>query len=121
MPPPVAAAALASLNIMQREPERIKKFRDNANLFLKLAKKAGLNTGVSQGHAVVPVIIGNSVKAGQLSAKLFDAGVYAPPIIYWAVPEESARLRFFISSDHSPEQITEAVQKTHDCWEAFNR
>lgn len=121
MPPPVAAAALASLNIMQREPERIKKFRENANLFLKLAKKAGLNTGVSQGHAVVPIIIGNSVKAGQLSAKLFDAGVYAPPIIYPAVPEESARLRFFISSDHSFEQITQAVQKTHDCGETFSR
>ncbi|GLQ05776.1 aminotransferase class I/II-fold pyridoxal phosphate-dependent enzyme [Sneathiella chinensis] len=117
MPPPVAAAALASLNVMLREPERIKRFRDNANLFIRLAKEAGLNTGVSQGHAVVPIIIGNSVKAGQLSSRLFDAGVYAPPIIYPAVPEESARLRFFLSSEHTPDQIREAVQKTKECWD----
>ncbi|MCG8492603.1 MAG: aminotransferase class I/II-fold pyridoxal phosphate-dependent enzyme [Sneathiellales bacterium] len=115
MPPPVAAAALKSLEIMIREPERVKKFRDNANLFLKLAKEAGLNTGLSQGHAVIPIIIGNSVKAGRLSARLFDEGIYAPPIIYPAVPEESARLRFFISSEHSEEQIVTAVKKTQQC------
>ncbi len=115
MPPPVAAAALKSIEIMLREPERVEKFRKNANLFIKLAKQAGLNIGVSQGHAVIPVIIGNSVKTGKLSSVLFDEGIYAPPIIYPAVPEESARLRFFISSEHTTEQIIEAVEKTKEC------
>lgn len=115
MPPPVAAAALTSLTIMQEEPERVEKFRVNANLFLNLAKKARLNTGLSKGYAVIPIILGNSVKAGQLSSLLFDEGVYVPPIIYPAVPEESARLRFFLSSDHTPEQLAEAVDKTRAC------
>ncbi len=115
MPPPVAAAALTSLTIMQEEPERIEKFRQNANLFLKLANKARLNTGFSKGHAVIPIILGNSVKAGRLSSMLFDEGVYVPPIIYPAVPEESARLRFFLSSEHNEDQLVEAVEKTRLC------
>ncbi|MEH6404344.1 MAG: aminotransferase class I/II-fold pyridoxal phosphate-dependent enzyme [Sneathiella sp.] len=115
MPPPVAAAALTSLQIMQEEPERIERFHHNGNLFLRLAKAAGLNTGLSKGYAVVPIILGSSVKAGRLSNMLFEEGVYVPPIIYPAVQEESARLRFFLSSEHSDEQLAEAIDKTKYC------
>ena len=65
--PPNCAAALASLRILQNEPERVAKVQANSKLFLKLAKARGLNTGFSNNTPVVPVIIGNSLNSLKLS------------------------------------------------------
>jgi 7-keto-8-aminopelargonate synthetase-like enzyme len=75
------------------------------------AKKRGLNTGNSGETPVVPVITGNSLHALQLSRKMIDAGVNVQPILYPAVEESAARLRFFINSTHSNQQILFAVDK----------
>src|SRR5690606_11458573 len=101
MPPPAAAAALASLHLMQREPERVKRVQENSALFLSEAKAAGLNTGMSNASPVVPVIIGNSADSLLLSRRLFDRGINVQPILYPAVEESAARLRFFITSRHT--------------------
>ena len=61
--PPLAAAALASLQIMRAEPERVAKLADNAAYFLAEAKAAGLDTGPSVGAAIVPVMTGGSIRA----------------------------------------------------------
>src|SRR6185295_4332923 len=55
--PPNAAAALASLELLQEEPERVAQLAENSRLFLRLAKDAGLNTGLSNETPVVPVIL----------------------------------------------------------------
>jgi 7-keto-8-aminopelargonate synthetase-like enzyme len=115
--PPLAAGATASLELVEREPERIHRLRANGALFLELAQKAGLDTGLSLGYSVVPVIVGDSMRAARLSNDLLAAGVNALPIIHPAVPEGQARLRFFITSEHTPEQIEEAVRQTADCLE----
>jgi 8-amino-7-oxononanoate synthase len=107
--PPNAAAALASLRLLEEEPERVAKLADNARLFLSLAKSRGLNTGMSHGSAVVPVILGNSLHSLQLSQALFARGINVQPILHPAVEESAARLRFFISSSHSEDQIRETV------------
>jgi len=108
--PPVAAASLAALKCMLQEPERVTALQERGQLFLNLAKAAGVNTGTSKGLAVIPAIVGSSVKAARLSAALFQHGINAQPILYPAVPEKSARLRFFISSKHSEAQIQKTVQ-----------
>ena len=82
-----------------------------AALFLSAAKKRGLNTGESNGTAVVPVITGNSLHALLLSRKLFEAGVNVQPILYPAVDESAARLRFFINCTHSEHQVLYAVEQ----------
>lgn len=110
--PVLAAAATASLNVLEREPARTAALRRNGALFLKLAKEAGLDTGLSSGFSVVPVIVGDSLRAVQLSNDLLAAGVNALPIIHPAVPEGLARLRFFITSDHTEEQIRRTVTLT---------
>ena len=92
--PPLAAASLAALRIMLREPER-------GALFLDLARKAGLNIGNAQGYAVIPIILGSSRKAITLSNQLFAEGINVQPIIHPAVEEKAARLRFFVSALHS--------------------
>jgi len=109
MPPANAAAALASINLLREQPERVERLARNSELFLRLAREHGLNTGSSSGTPIVPVIIGNSLHSLMLSQALFDRGINVQPILYPAVEESAARLRFFITSSHSEEQIRSTV------------
>jgi 8-amino-7-oxononanoate synthase len=110
MPPVLAAAALASIQVMLAEPERVARLQSNASLFLRLARAAGFDTADSGGMAIVPVILGSSIVAARLAQAMFDAGVNVQPILYPAVPERSARLRFFMSSTHTEAQIRQTVE-----------
>jgi 7-keto-8-aminopelargonate synthetase-like enzyme len=59
---------------------------------------------------VIPAIVGGSLRAARLSAALFERGINVQPILYPAVPEKLARLRFFMSCQHSEADIREAVR-----------
>jgi 8-amino-7-oxononanoate synthase len=109
MPPAMAAASLAALERLQAEPERVAQLQANGKLFLESARAAGLNTGTSAGYAVVPIIIGSSLKAVSWANALFEEGINASPILYPAVEEKAARIRFFICSTHQPEQIERTI------------
>ena len=104
--PANAAAALAAIQLLQAEPERITRLHARASHFLKLAREAGLNTGTSQHSAVIPVIVGDSHRAMYLAQALFQRGINVQPLLYPSVPNDKARLRFFISCTHTEEQIT---------------
>lgn len=108
--PPLAAASLAALKIMQKEPERVARLHENAQRFLTLARAAGFDTGSSQGFAIVPIITGSSLKAAKLSNRLFERGINVQPIVYPAVEEKAARLRFFLSSLHTEGQIRQTIE-----------
>lgn len=105
MPPATAAASLAAIRIMHSEPEHLRHLHQMSTLFLTLAREAGLDTGNSEGTPVIPCIVGSSVAALKLSNALLRRGINANPILYPAVPEDEARLRFFVTSCHSDEQI----------------
>ncbi|MCG8448463.1 MAG: aminotransferase class I/II-fold pyridoxal phosphate-dependent enzyme [Pirellulales bacterium] len=107
--PSNAAAALAAITLLQEEPDRVAKLSENSRLFLRLAKNAGLNTGLSKNTPVVPVITGNSENALRLSHALFGRGINVQPILYPAVEESAARLRFFITSSHTEQQIRTTI------------
>ncbi len=109
MPAPIAAAALASLEVMEQEPERIHQLMHISKYFLDTAKSLGFNTGESTGIAVIPIILGSSVTAAKASAALFEKGINVQPILYPAVPEQSARLRFFLSCEHTEAQVRETL------------
>jgi 8-amino-7-oxononanoate synthase len=109
MSPPLAAASLAALKKLIAEPERVATLAERGQQFLREAKARNIDVGSSSGYAVVPAMLGSSLKAGKVSAALFARGINAMPIVYPAVPESAARIRFFISSLHTPEQITETV------------
>jgi 8-amino-7-oxononanoate synthase len=109
MAPPAAAAALAALELLRREPERVRRLNDRAALFLRLAQEGGLDVGGSIGASIVPVITGSSIGAGRLAQALFRRGINVQPILYPAVPERAARLRFFLTAAHSEDQIRETV------------
>jgi 8-amino-7-oxononanoate synthase len=110
MPASAAAAALAALECMRAEPARVTTLQQRGVLFRNEARAAGIDIGLSAGYAIVPAITGKSAKAVRLFHALLGRGIHAQPILYPAVPEKAARLRFFINSGHTEEQITDAVR-----------
>jgi 8-amino-7-oxononanoate synthase len=111
LPPPVAAAALKSLELMHAEPCRVVKLQENGANFLKTAHNAGLNTGPSIGSAIVPLMMGSSIVAARVADALFQAGINVQPIIYPAVPENEARLRIFLSELHDKARFGGIVER----------
>jgi 7-keto-8-aminopelargonate synthetase-like enzyme len=78
-------------------------------LFLRLARAQRLNTGSSHGTPIIPVIVGDSVRAVRLSQQLLERGINVQPMVAPAVGEAAARLRFFVSAMHTEEQLRHAV------------
>ena len=105
IPPAIAAAALAAIRVMHSEPEHLRRLQQRSTLFLAGAREAGLDTGDSEGTPIIPCIVGSSIKALTLSNALLRRGINVNPILYPAVPEDKARLRFFVTSCHSEDQI----------------
>jgi 8-amino-7-oxononanoate synthase len=113
--PANAAAALAALRLLQVEPDRVARLQDRAGLFLKLADDCGLNTGNSKDTPVIPIILGDSLRCIRMASALYDQGIDVQPILYPAVPESQSRLRFFITAEHTEEQICRTMQLLVDC------
>ncbi|MCB9668143.1 MAG: aminotransferase class I/II-fold pyridoxal phosphate-dependent enzyme [Alphaproteobacteria bacterium] len=109
--PANGTAALSSLSVMLKEPWRVEKLQANAQHFHDELVKRGIDTGPAKGgSAVVPAITGNSLHALLLSQRLNRAGVNVQPIVYPAVADDAARLRFFLSSTHSFEQLERTAE-----------
>ncbi|MEM9046077.1 MAG: aminotransferase class I/II-fold pyridoxal phosphate-dependent enzyme [Pseudomonadota bacterium] len=117
--PVLAAGAEAALRLMRAAPDRVSRLQQNGRVFLDALKGHGLDMGSAQGYAVAPVITGDSVKAVALSSALFDQGINALPVIYPAVPEKAARVRFFVTSEHDASQLIEIAQKIAACMTAL--
>ena len=110
MAPALAAASAEALRIMLDEPWRVAALQANARAFLDGARARGFDVGASAGLGIVPVILGSSVKAGRVSAALLEMGVNVQPILFPVVPEGSARLRFFLSSEHTAADIDTTLE-----------
>jgi len=114
LPAPASIAALTAIRIMLREPERVARLQANGQRFLRKAREAKLDVGTSWGYAVTPVILGDSLRTIMLADRLLKRGYNAFPIVPPGVPEQSARLRFFISSEHTDADIDGAVAATRE-------
>jgi 7-keto-8-aminopelargonate synthetase-like enzyme len=106
---PLAAAALAALGVLAREPGRVARLRQNGLRLRAALRTQGLDTGLGEGWAVAPVVLGDSPTTAAVADILFRKGVSAPPILHPAVPERRARLRLFATSEHTPAQIDRAA------------
>jgi 8-amino-7-oxononanoate synthase len=115
MPPSSAAAALAALEVLIEEPERVLDLQRNSEFFRDQVRKYGLNCGLNQATPVVPVITGDSAVAWELARLLALRGINCCPVVYPAVDEKSARLRYFITNLHTYEQLEYAAKTTAEC------
>lgn len=111
---PNTAAALAALRAICRSPERVTTLSELGAYFVKKAQGLELDTGNAMGTAIVPIIIGDSLRAVWISARLLDRGYNVLPIIAPAVPERSARLRFFLNANHTRSEIDEVLTQTEE-------
>jgi len=110
-PPPAAVAAtLAALNILQREPERLVKLRENVAYMLKAIKDMGFRTWPTES-AIIPIIIGDDLKTFQFSKMLEEEGLYVNPVVSPAVPPGWACLRTSYTATHSREELDFALEK----------
>lgn len=112
MPAPTAAAALAALEVMLEEPDRVARLHANGQVFLQAARAAGLDPGAAIGSAIVPIIIGSSLRTALTADAMWKAGVNVQPIHYPGVPERTARLRFFVTSEHDPDELRRVAALT---------
>lgn len=110
MSPPLTAAAKAALDLLQEEPERVGRLSQLSQYFWNGCKELGLPLGSSQGTPVVPIILRDSERCNRVCAQLSERGIEVKPIVYPAVEESSARLRFFLSASHTEEQLDFTLQ-----------
>lgn len=106
--PGAAAAALASITLMQEHPELVEKVWENANYFKEEVKKVGYNIGMSE-TPITPVILGDEKVTQTFSKKLIEHGIYAKPIVYPTVPLGTGRIRNMPTAEHTREMLDEAV------------
>ncbi|HFD6917940.1 glycine C-acetyltransferase [Enterococcus faecium] len=106
--PGAAAAALASITLMQEHPELVEKVWENANYFKEELKKVGYNIGMSE-TPITPVILGDEKVTQTFSKKLIEHGIYAKPIVYPTVPLGTGRIRNMPTTEHTREMLDEAV------------
>jgi glycine C-acetyltransferase len=112
-PPAVAAACLAAIDVLEREPELIEKLWDNARHLKAGLERLGFDTGHSE-TPITPVIVGAGALAHRFSDRLFEEGVFAMGIGFPTVPEEKSRVRTIVTAEHSREELD-------TCLDAFER
>ncbi|NEW47375.1 aminotransferase class I/II-fold pyridoxal phosphate-dependent enzyme [Nocardia cyriacigeorgica] len=104
--PSAVGAALAALDVLDDEPERLTRLWVNAKLFTAMLAERGVNLGDSQGTPIIPVIVPGEIRSGFVASSLLQQGVYAGNISAPAVPAGQERLRFFVTSEHTEGQLT---------------
>jgi glycine C-acetyltransferase len=109
LPPTVAASALAALDVLEREPARVRRLRENAAWFRAQLKQLGY-TPLDGESAIVTIIVGDTALAIRLSKQLYDEhGVFVIGFGYPVVPEGAARLRVQLSAAHTRQHLQRAL------------
>lgn len=114
--PALAATSLKALEIMKREPARVKQAQVNATYFNAEAQVLGFDTGTAVGAGIVPLMIGDIKTTLELWQSLQRNQIAAFPVLPPGVPANTARLRFFITAHHTVEQIQADLIKTTEIY-----
>jgi 7-keto-8-aminopelargonate synthetase-like enzyme len=108
--PPNAAAALAALRIMRREPERIEKLWHNTRLMKSGLEELGFDVGNCQ-TPIIPVHVGEMMACFKMCKRLDEEGIFVNPAVPPAVGPNEALLRVSLMATHTDEQIAFALDK----------
>jgi glycine C-acetyltransferase len=107
-PPAVAAACIAAIDVLENEPRHVQTLWEHTRYFKKAMNDLGFDTGSSQ-TPITPVIVGESGVAKKLSARLFEEGVFALPIVYPMVARDKARIRTIMNAALAQEDLDFAI------------
>jgi glycine C-acetyltransferase len=107
-PPAVAAACTAAIDVLENEPEHVERLWALTRRFRETMRSRGFDLGAST-TPIVPVMIGDSARAKQMSRRLFELGVFALPIVFPMVARDRARIRTILNAAISDEQLGVAI------------
>ena len=108
-PPTAAAAALAALDVLEIEPDRLDRLRRNTEWFNSSLRERNVDLGLSQNTPICPVLIPGEPQTVYASSLLLKRGIYVGPVLSPGVPRGQERLRFFLTSEHTEDQLGVAV------------
>jgi glycine C-acetyltransferase len=113
-PPSVTATCIAAFDLLESEPERIDRLWENTRYFKAELGRLGFNIGGINTPAsetpITPIIIGDGRQTMDFSRALFDTGVLGTGIAFPTVPEGKARIRTIMTSEHTREQLDQALE-----------
>ena len=113
LPPPVAAATLAALDIVEQRPELRHRLMDNTAYFRERIQAHGFQI-LQSIHPIVPIVLGDERKAADMAKRMNNRGFFVVGFSYPVVPKGQARVRVQISAAHSREQIDRALDAFAD-------
>jgi glycine C-acetyltransferase len=108
LPPTVAASALAAVQFVAAHPERVRALRDNTRYFREQITEAGFKPLPGE-TPIVPIIVGETATAIQMSDMLLDEGVFVTGFGYPVVPKGEARVRCQLSAAHTRADLDQAI------------
>jgi 8-amino-7-oxononanoate synthase len=109
LPPSVAAAGLAALELLESQPERVERLSANAATLRGALSDEGLEMGATKTQ-IVPLPVGDAGLAMDLCERILERGVFAQGIRPPTVPEDSSRLRFTVMATHRREELEHAAK-----------
>ena len=108
LPPTVASSALASVRFIEAHPERVAALRDNTKYFRERIVEAGFKP-LPGDTPIVPIIVGETAAAIQMSDMLLDEGVFVTGFGFPVVPQGQARVRCQLSAAHTRSDLDTAI------------
>ena len=109
VPPGVAAACIAAIDVLESEPQHVRKVWENREYFIKALKDLGFDTGNSE-TPIVPVMCGESKTAKDLANFIWKRDIFSLPIVYPMVARDKARIRTQLCTKHTKEQLDKAIE-----------
>ncbi len=109
LPPAIAAASIACLDLITRSPDLRLKLHQNTQFFREGLQEAGLSIRPGT-HPIVPVMLGDAALAQRFAARMLEKGIYVVGFFFPVVPQGAARIRTQVSAAHSPENLSAAIQ-----------
>jgi len=108
-PPPVVAATIAAIDVLENEPRHVKRLWKNTRYFKKAVEDLGFDTGLSQ-TPIIPIIVGESHKAKALADRLYEKSIFVVPIVFPMVAKDRSRIRVQMNSKLKTEQLDTVIE-----------
>ncbi len=107
-PPSVVATCIAAIDLLESDTSLVERLWENTHYFKRGLEQLGFNTGHSE-TPITPVIVGDAALAMKFSTRLFEEGVFAQGIVFPTVPVDKCRVRTIVTSLHTHEELTRAL------------
>ena len=107
--PSIVKATLQALEIVEKEPDRRVRIKENTLYFREKMNQLGF-TLKGESHPITPVMLGDAETAQKMSAALLEKGLYAVGFFYPVVPKGQARIRLQLTSEHTKDQLDKAIE-----------